>query len=103
VDDDNVIGWGQRLGWSPTPTARNDNEVKTMPNQPVQEIRLGSIRALIWTSETDQGTKHNVVFNRVRATGRRLEDAGAFRKEDLPLISQVADLAHKWILQQTLS
>ena len=74
-----------------------------MVNQPMKEIRVGCVRALIWTSETGQGIKHNIVLNRVCATGRQLQDAGAFQRDDLPLIGQVADLAHKWILQQTLS
>lgn len=74
-----------------------------MVNQPVQEIRLGRIRAFIWTSQTDQGTRHNVVFDRVSSTGSQLQMTGALSHEDLPLISQVADLAHKWILQQMFS
>ena len=71
-----------------------------MGDQPVQEIRLGDIRASIWANQTDEGIRHNITFTRVYKIGRRWQDSGSFGCNDLPIISQVADLAHKWILQQ---
>ena len=74
-----------------------------MANQPVQEIRLGLIRASIWANQTDDGIRHNVIFTRLYKTVHGWQDTATFRRDDLPLISQVADLVHMWILQQTLS
>jgi hypothetical protein len=71
-----------------------------MGNQPVQEIRLGHIRASIWANQTDEGIRHNITFTRMYKIGRRWQDTGSFGCHDLPVVSQVADLAHKWILQQ---
>jgi hypothetical protein len=83
--------------------ARTDNEVGDMSNQPVQEIRRGQIRASIWVDQTDQGVKHKVIFTRAYKTGHHWHDTATFGRDDLLLISQVAELAHQWILQQTLS
>ena len=71
-----------------------------MGNQPVQEIRLGHIRASIWANQTDEGIRHNITFTRVYKVGHRWQDTGSFGRDDLPIVSQVADRAHKWILQQ---
>ena len=71
-----------------------------MGDQPVQEIRLGHIRASIWANQTDEGIRHNITFTRVYKIGRRWQDTGSFGGDDLPIVSKVADRAHKWILQQ---
>jgi len=72
-----------------------------MGNQPVQEIRLGHIRASIWANQTDdEGIQHNITFTRVYKIGRRWQDTGSFGRDDLPIVSKVAGRAHKWILQQ---
>ena len=65
-----------------------------MSNQPVQEIRRGQIRASIWVDQTDQGVKHKVIFTRAYKTGHHWHDTATFGRDDLLLISQVAELAH---------
>jgi hypothetical protein len=71
-----------------------------MSNQPVQEIRLGRIRASIWANQTDEGVRHNVIFTRIYKTGHHWHDTATFGRDDLLLISQAAELAHRWILEQ---
>ncbi len=71
-------------------------------DKPVQEVRLGRIKAAIWENETQGGAvRHNVTFQRIYQ-----DDAGkwasseSFGRDDLLLLSKVADLAHSWIFQQ---
>lgn len=73
-----------------------------MANHPVQQFRVGRIRASIWANQTDQGVKHNVTFTRLYKTGRRWQDTGTFDRDDLPLIGEVAELARQWILRQSI-
>jgi hypothetical protein len=72
-----------------------------MANEPVQEIRLGRIRASIWAARTGEGVVHNVLLTRLHKTGRRWQEVARFGHDDLPLIRQVANLAHQWIVQQS--
>jgi hypothetical protein len=71
-----------------------------MSNHPVQEIRLGRIRASIWENQTEHGTKHRVIFTKLYKTADRWQDTAHFDHGDLPLVGRVAELAHAWILQQ---
>ena len=76
-----------------------------MPKQqtkarPVHEIRLGRIRAAVWENETDSGTRHNVTLSRLYKDGDDWRDSTSFGRDDLPLVSKVADLAHSWIFTQ---
>ena len=74
-----------------------------MSNQPVQEIRIGRIRASIWLNDTEHGAKHNVIFTKLYKAADRWQDTATFGRDDLPLVSKVAELAHAWILQQNCS
>ena len=70
-------------------------------NKPVHEIRLGRIKAAIWENETQNGTRHNVTFQRIyRDEEGKWHASDSFGRDDLPLIEKVADLAHSWIFQQ---
>ena len=68
---------------------------------PVHEVRLGRIRAAIWENETQNGTRHNVTISRLYKDGDDWKDSTSFGRDDLLLVSKVADLAHSWILAQT--
>jgi hypothetical protein len=72
-----------------------------MSGQPVQEIRLGRIRASIWENSTEYGVRYSVIFTKLYKAADRWQDTAHFSRDDLPLVSKVADLAHAWILQQT--
>jgi len=69
--------------------------------KPVHEIRLGRIRAAIWENETQNGSLHNVTFSRLyKDEEDQWSDSASFGRDDLPLLSKVADMAHTWIFQQ---
>jgi len=65
--------------------------------RPVREVRLGRIRAAIWENETQNGIRHNVTLSRLYKDGDEWKDSTSFGRDDLPLVSKVADLAHSWI------
>ncbi len=68
--------------------------------KPVHEIRMGRIKAAIWANETDNGTRHNVTITRLYKDGDDWKTSTSFGREELPLVSKVADLVHTWIYQQ---
>jgi len=65
-------------------------------NQPIHEIRLGAIKATIWENETPNGIRHNVQLARLYKDGENWKQTTNFSREDLPLLTKVADLAHSW-------
>jgi hypothetical protein len=70
--------------------------------KPVQEIRLGRIKAAIWANETDNGIRHNVTFSRLyKPEGGDWQDSTSFGRDDLPLVAKVADMVHTWIFEQS--
>ena len=71
-----------------------------MSNRPVHEIRLSSVKAVIWANETDNGIRHNVTVGRLYKDGDEWATSQSFGRDDLPLLAKVADLAHTWIFEQ---
>ena len=72
-----------------------------MANRPIHEIRLGSIKAAIWANETKAGTRHSIKLARLYRDGDEWATSDTFGRDDLPLVSKVADLAHTWIFAET--
>ncbi len=62
--------------------------------RPVHELRLGRIRAAVWENSTENGTRHNVTVSRFYKDGDDWRDSTSFGRNDLPLLSKVADMAH---------
>lgn len=73
-----------------------------MKTKPVHDIRIGSVRAAIWKNDTPAGVRFNATFSRLY----RDKDAGEWRstesfgRDDLLLLSKVADHVHSWICEQ---
>ena len=74
-----------------------------MADKPVNEFRLGAIKAAIWLNETSVGARHNVTFTRLYKDGTEWKTTDSFGRDDLPLIAKVADRAHSWIYDQAQS
>lgn len=64
---------------------------------PVHTIRMGLIKAAIWRNQTKAGTRHNVTVVRLFRNGDLWQESSRFGRDDLPIVSKVADLAHEWI------
>jgi len=65
--------------------------------KPVQEIRLGRIRAAVWQNSSDKGVRHNVTISRLYKDSDEWKDSSSFGRDDLLLVAKVADAAHSWI------
>jgi len=67
---------------------------------PVHEIRLGAVRASIWEESALDEVKYRVSVSRAPRSGDRQMRADQFEADDLPLVAEVADMAHLWICEQ---
>jgi hypothetical protein len=65
-------------------------------NRPVQEIRMGRIKAAIWENETQNGTRFNVTVTRLYKDGDEWKSSDSFGRDDLPLLGKVLDRAHSF-------
>lgn len=68
-------------------------------NRPIHEIRLGRVKAAIWQNETEHGKRFSVAITRLYRKDDRWESSTSFGRDELPLVTKVADLAHTWIYQ----
>ena len=66
-------------------------------DRPVHEIRMGRVKAAIWRNENDSGSWFSVQITRIYKTEEGWETSNSFSRDELPLVSKVADLAHTWI------
>ena len=65
------------------------------PNKPVDEVRIGRVKATIWCNETeDSKPRYNVVLARLYKDGDTWQSTPSFGRNDLLLVAKVADLAH---------
>ena len=71
--------------------------MNTSNNKPVQELRLGAIKATIWRNETANGPRCNVTVSRLYKEGDEWRSSDSFGREDLLTLAMVLDLAHTWI------
>lgn len=68
---------------------------------PRHEIRFGRVKAAIWANDTTKGTRFNVTICRLYKDGTEWKMSDSFGRDDLPLVSKVADLAHTWVYEQS--
>jgi len=68
--------------------------------RPVHEVRLGHVKAAVWANETQNGIRHNVTFQRVYRHEGKWKTSESFGRDDLPVLTRVADMAYLWIFQQ---
>jgi hypothetical protein len=74
--------------------------MKTQTQKPIQEVRLGTIKAAVWRNETESGVRYNVTFSRIYKDGDTWKSTDSFGRDDLLLLGKVADQAHSWIFAQ---
>lgn len=76
-----------------------DTRAQNKPH-PVQEVRIGAVKAAIWRNETDTGVRYNATFGRIYRDGDQWRTTESFGRDDLLLLAKVADNAHTWICSQ---
>ena len=70
-------------------------------SQPIQEIRIGLIKARVWRKRTRSGVRHTVSVVRLYRNGDVWKESTRFGRDDLPLVKLVLDKAHTWTLRQS--
>ncbi len=68
--------------------------------KPAHEIRLGTIKAVIWKNETEKGIRFGVTLTRIYKADDAWKESTSFGRDDLQVVAKVADLAHTWIFEQ---
>jgi hypothetical protein len=67
--------------------------------RPIEEVRIGSVKAAIWKNDTDNGTRYNVTFQRIyRDDDNRWRSTDSFGRDELLVLGKVADEAHDRIV-----
>jgi hypothetical protein len=75
--------------------AKKQNKV-----QPVEEVRIGSVKAAIWRNEGESGPRFNVTFQRLYRTDEgKWQSTGSFGRDDLLVLMKLADAAHTRVMQ----
>lgn len=72
-------------------------------NQPIHELRLGSLRAAIWQNQTENGLWYNVTIKRLYREQEQWKSTDSFGRDDLLLLSKLIDQAHSWICEHQSS
>ena len=70
--------------------------------RPIDEVRLGKIKAAIWRNDGSSGIWFNVTVSRLYNGGDGPADwkqSQSFGRDDLPLVGKVLDQAHTRILE----
>ena len=74
-------------------------------HRPVHEVRYGSVRAVIWSNQTEHGLMHNVTVSRSYQTkdgdGNDVwRDSETFGRDDLLVLAKALNDAHTFICTQ---
>jgi hypothetical protein len=71
-------------------------------NKPVHEVKLGRIRATIWSNPGEKGPMYSVQLTRLYKDEKadQWADSASFGRDDLLAVAKAADLAHSWIFDQ---
>lgn len=70
----------------------------TSNTQPVDEVRIGAIKAAIWRNPTDNGARFNVTFSRSYKDAQgEWKSSSSFGRDDLLVLAKIADRAHSRI------
>jgi hypothetical protein len=67
--------------------------------KPVEEVRIGSIKAAIWQKDSETGPRFSVSFSRIYKEGDEWKNTSSFWRDDLLLLAKVADQAHSRIFE----
>ena len=77
---------------------KTGKERMAQKQKPTHEIRLGRIRAAIWANQSEnREVWFNVTVSRLYKEGDKWQDTSTFRRDDLPIVAKVIDMAYAWI------
>jgi hypothetical protein len=82
----------------PAPASRHGAPASPAP---VKTLRLGRIKAAVWENSAEQRTFYNVTFARTYMDeAKQFHDTDSFGRDDLLLLSKLADQAHTFICER---
>jgi len=82
-------------------SSQTQNRNSSGSSAPVKTLRLGRIKAAVWENGADQRTFYNVTFARTYMDeDKKFHDADSFGRDDLLLLSKLADQAHSFICER---
>ena len=67
--------------------------------KPVAEVRIGRVKAAIWSNEAEGRMRHNGTFSRLYKDGDEWKRTQSFGRNDLLVLAKVADQAHSRIFE----
>jgi hypothetical protein len=71
-------------------------------DKPVNEVRIGAVKAAIWRNDTSNGVRYNTTFSRLYKDKEddQWKSTDSFGRDDLLVLAKVADEAHSYIIAQ---
>ena len=86
---------------SPAPQSR---QAPAAGPAPVKTLRLGRLKAAVWENSADQRMFYNVTFARAYLDEeKKWHDSDSYGRDDLLLLSKLADQAHTFICERMSS
>ena len=69
--------------------------------KPVEEVRVGTVKAAIWPNPTESGAvRYNVTFSRIYKDAEgNWKSTSSFGRDDLLVVAKVADQTHSRIFE----
>ena len=67
--------------------------------KPLEELRIGAVKAAIWHNDTEADPRYNATFSRLYKDGDDWKSTPSFGRDDLLVLAKVADLTHSRILE----
>ena len=78
----------------------NNAKKGTVTNKPVAKFQYRGIVASVFRNETDHGAAFfKVTIARIYKDGDQFKSTSSFSRDDLPLVTQIANDAWRWILE----
>ena len=66
---------------------------------PIDEVRIGTVKAAIWKNDTKGGVYYNVTLGRLYRYEGDWRESASFGRHDLLALAKVADAAHTRVLE----
>jgi Arc/MetJ-type ribon-helix-helix transcriptional regulator len=64
-------------------------------HKPIDNVRIGSVRAAIWKNDHEKGPIYNATFERsYRGSNKEWKSSSSFGRDELLLLAKVANEAH---------
>ena len=70
-----------------------------MKTKPINEIRVGNIKAATWQNKVGDSVRHNVTFTRIYKDGDQWKTSDSFGRDELPRLILAAQKAYEALFQ----